>query len=227
MPRRSYDQYCATARTLDVVGDRWSLLIVRELTARPLRYTDLNADLPGISTDMLATRLKDLERDGVLTRRRLPPPGTASVYALTDRGRALLPVVEALAEWGGPLLGDPRPVDAVRAHWFAVPLRGRLAPLAGEESGVVEVRLPEGVFHVWLGGPERPAYGTGPADAADAVLHADLATLRSLTDGTLGAADALATGRMTVDGEGPVAEALRKHAGRPAPAEAVAGIEPA
>src|SRR5206468_1679054 len=91
MPRRSYDQYCAVARALDAVGDRWTLLIVRELLGGSRRYTDLHADLPGVSTDMLASRLKDMERDGLVTRRRLAPPGAAYVYELTARGHALLP----------------------------------------------------------------------------------------------------------------------------------------
>ncbi|MDX2808142.1 winged helix-turn-helix transcriptional regulator, partial [Streptomyces scabiei] len=144
-PRRSYDQYCSAARALDLVGDRWTLLIVRELLAGPRRYTDLHADLPGVSTDVLASRLKDMERDGVSTRRRLPPPGAAYVYELTDRGRELLPVLQALGEWGEGALGERRPTDAVRAHWFALPL---LRALEGAAAGIVEVRLEEGEFHV-------------------------------------------------------------------------------
>lgn len=98
--RRSYDQFCAGARALDAVGDRWTLLIVRELLAGPRRYTDLHADLPGVSTDVLASRLKDMEQGGLATRRKLPPPAAASVYELTERGHGLLPVLAALAEWG-------------------------------------------------------------------------------------------------------------------------------
>jgi DNA-binding HxlR family transcriptional regulator len=111
MPRRSYDQYCPIARALDVVGERWTLLIVRELLAGPRRYTDLH--------DVLANRLKEMEREALVTRRRLPPPGAAYVYELTDRGRELLPVLDALAVWGGPALGEPRPTDALREHWSA------------------------------------------------------------------------------------------------------------
>jgi DNA-binding HxlR family transcriptional regulator len=119
MPRRSYDQYCPVSRALDAVGERWALLIVRELLTGPRRYTDLHADLPGVSTDVLAGRLKDMEREGLVTRRRLPPPGAAYVYELTDRGEELRPVLAALAHWGGPALGEPRPTDAIRAHWSA------------------------------------------------------------------------------------------------------------
>lgn len=118
MPRRSYDQYCAVARALDAVGERWSLLIVRELLHGPRRYTDLHADLPGVSTDILASRLKQLEGEGLVERRRLERPANATVYQLTRRGAELRPVVEALAGWGLDALGEPRPTDAVRTHWF-------------------------------------------------------------------------------------------------------------
>lgn len=118
MPRRSYDQYCAVARALDAVGERWSLLIVRELLGGPRRYTDLHADLPGVSTDILATRLKQLESEGLVERRRLERPANAVVYGLTGRGLTLRPVLDSLAAWGFADLGDPRPTDAVREHWY-------------------------------------------------------------------------------------------------------------
>lgn len=118
MSRRSYDQYCAVARALDAVGERWSLLIVRELLAGPRRYTDLHADLPGVSTDILATRLKQLEGEGLVLRRRLERPANATVYELTERGATLRGVVDALGAWGLGLLGEQRPTDAVREHWI-------------------------------------------------------------------------------------------------------------
>ncbi|GAA2748450.1 hypothetical protein GCM10010440_48830 [Kitasatospora cinereorecta] len=123
MPRRSYDQYCAVARALDAVGERWSLLIVRELLVGPRRYTDLHADLPGVSTDILAARLKQLEGEGLVERRRLERPANATVYELTERGLALRPVVESLAAWGTADLGEPRPTDAVRGHWYTAAAR--------------------------------------------------------------------------------------------------------
>ncbi|HLL37462.1 MAG TPA: winged helix-turn-helix transcriptional regulator [Streptomyces sp.] len=205
-PRRSYDQYCSAARALDVVGDRWTLLIVRELLAGPRRYTDLHADLPGVSTDVLASRLKDMERDGLTTRRRLPPPGAAYVYELTPRGRRLLPVLQALGTWGQAELGERRPTDAVRAHWFALPL---LRALEGE-AGVVEVRLEEGEFHLYVGADDGPVYGDGPAPGEpDARLAMDVATCTALGRGELTLADAVRDGRVTVTGDGTVAKALR------------------
>ncbi|MFE2039818.1 winged helix-turn-helix transcriptional regulator [Streptomyces sp. NPDC059477] len=213
-PRRSYDQYCSAARALDAVGDRWTLLIVRELLAGPRRYTDLHADLPGVSTDVLASRLRDMERDGLAERRRLPPPGAAYVYELTPRGRRLLPVLQALGEWGEGELGERRPTDAVRAHWFALPL---LRALEGE--GLVEVRLEEGVFHVYAGrdgdgggGGAMYGYGAAPVEP-DAVLELDTLTGTAIARGQLSVADAVRDGRIAVTGEGTLAKVLRE-AGR-------------
>ncbi|MFE7354457.1 winged helix-turn-helix transcriptional regulator [Streptomyces sp. NPDC057543] len=215
--RRSYDQFCATARSLDSVGDRWTLLIVRELLAGPRRYTDLHADLPGVSTDVLASRLKDMEQGGLATRRRLPPPAAASVYELTERGRGLLPVLAALAEWGAPALTERRPTDAVRAHWFALPLLRALDGLS--HAGVVEVQLDEGEFHVRAGGATvggaanataaAAVYGDGPADHADARITLDVEVCLALGRGELTLAEAVRGGRVEVSGDGPLAAELR------------------
>ncbi|MET8948298.1 winged helix-turn-helix transcriptional regulator [Streptomyces sp. NPDC004542] len=205
-PRRSYDQYCSAARALDLVGDRWTLLIVRELLAGPRRYTDLHADLPGVSTDVLASRLKDMERDGLTTRRRLPPPGAAFVYELTLRGRELLPVLLALGEWGRAELGERRPTDALRAHWFALPLLREL-----EGAGLVEVRLEEGDFHLYLGAEDGPVYGDGRApDEPDARLVMDAGTCTALAQGESSLLEAVRDGRVEVTGDGAVAKALRE-----------------
>ncbi|MFI5684376.1 winged helix-turn-helix transcriptional regulator [Streptomyces sp. NPDC051636] len=205
-PRRSYDQYCSAARALDLVGDRWTLLIVRELLAGPRRYTDLHADLPGVSTDVLASRLRDMERDGLTTRRRLPPPGAAYVYELTAHGRRLLPVLQALGEWGRAELGERRPTDAVRAHWFALPLLREL-----EGAGLVEVRLDEGVFHLYIGAEDGPVYGDGRAPAEpDARFVMDTGTCTAVARGELSVPDAVREGRIEVSGDGAVAKALRE-----------------
>ncbi|MFI1220619.1 MULTISPECIES: winged helix-turn-helix transcriptional regulator [unclassified Streptomyces] len=215
--RRSYDQFDATARALDSVGDRWTLLIVRELLGGPRRYTDLHADLPGVSTDVLASRLKDMEQTGLALRRKLPPPSAASVYELTGRGHALRPVLAALAEWGAPALAERRPTDAVRAHWSALPLLGALGGLTQE--GVIEVRLDEGEFHLHVGGgagavPPGAAtygevYGYGPADRPDARIVLDAAVCLELAQGGATLAQAVKDGRVEVFGEGPLAAELR------------------
>ncbi|HWU07794.1 MAG TPA: helix-turn-helix domain-containing protein [Streptomyces sp.] len=207
--RRSYDQFCATARALDSVGDRWTLLIVRELLAGPRRYTDLHADLPGVSTDVLASRLKDMEQGGLAVRRRLPPPAAAAVYELTEHGRGLLPVLTALARWGAPALGERRATDAVRAHWFALPLLRALQGLT--HGGVIEIRLPEGEFHIRTGAEAEGggAYGYGPAGHPDACLVLDTDDALALGRGGCTLAEAVEAGRVEVLGEGPLAGELR------------------
>ena len=208
MPRRSYDQFCSLSRALDLIGERWTLLIVRELLAGPRRYTDLHADLPGVSTDVLAARLREMERDGLVARRRLPPPAAAAVYELTPRGRDLLPALTALADWGAAELAGPRPTDALRAHWFALPLMRRLAELATPGTGVVNVLLDDGAFHILLN-DTGPSYGHGPAEHCDAELTLDsracLAVARD--DATL--PELIKTGQVRVDGGGSLAQVLR------------------
>jgi DNA-binding HxlR family transcriptional regulator len=126
--RRPYPQYCGLARALDVVGDRWALLVLRELTLGPRRYTDLLDGLPGASTDMLAARLRDLEKAGAIRRRVLPPPAASKVYELTRRGHDLEPVLQSLAVWGTDLLTERRDGDAFQARWLSLQLRGRFRP---------------------------------------------------------------------------------------------------
>ncbi|MEU3013078.1 winged helix-turn-helix transcriptional regulator [Nocardia asteroides] len=183
MSRRSYAHYCSVSRALDLVGDRWTLLVVRELTAGPRRYSDLLADLPGISTDMLATRLKDLERDGILTHHR---NGMRSSYELTDAGRALRPVLDALSGWGTPLLGERAPTDAVRAHWLALPLGHAVAGLV--PAGTVTVHIGETVLHYVIG-PDGITHHDGPATAADRDLRLDLAEATEIVTGAKSLAD--------------------------------------
>ncbi|MFF0493498.1 winged helix-turn-helix transcriptional regulator [Nocardia sp. NPDC004068] len=181
MPRRSYDHYCPASRALDLVGDRWSLLVVRELCSGPRRYSDLFADLPGISTDMLAARLKDLERDGILTRRRVGPRASTALYELTAAGLGLRPVLEALSAWGTTLLGERRATDAVRAHWFALPLGRLIAERIGR--GTATVRIGDTVFHV-ISDESGVVHRDGPAEAADVVLDLDLSAATAVVNGS-------------------------------------------
>lgn len=121
---RSYEQYCAVARGLDVLGDRWTLLIVRELLALgPSRYSDLVSGLPGIPSNLLAERLKAMEQHGILAKQKASRPATGTLYALTTRGEALWPVLAAIGEWAGPLLATTTPDEEFRTHWLSVPAR--------------------------------------------------------------------------------------------------------
>ena len=208
MPRRSYGQYCPVSRALDVIGERWTGLIVRELLAGPRRYTDLHADLPGVSTDVLAARLKEMEHDGLVTRRRLPPPAAAAVYELTPRGHGLLPALEALAEWGAADLAGRRPTDALRAHWFAIPLMARLAEMAAPVEGTVNIALDEGAFHI-LVSAAGPAYGHGLAERPDAELAFVGAACAALARGEATLPELIKNSQARVDGDGFLAQALR------------------
>jgi DNA-binding HxlR family transcriptional regulator len=120
---RSYNQFCAVAKSLDVVGERWTLLIVRELLLRgPSRYTDLRNGLPGIATNLLADRLQELERAGVVAREDAPPPIATTLFSLTSRGRELASVVRELGRWGLPLMGSQSPNDVFEGHWLTLPV---------------------------------------------------------------------------------------------------------
>src|SRR5918992_5478429 len=120
MPKHGYQQYCGLARALDVSGDRWTLLIVRELVPGPRRFTDLIDGLPGVSRKLLTERLRDLEGDGIVARKELPPPAARQVYELTDDGRDLATAMAPLIAWGARRLGERRPGETVRPRWSAV-----------------------------------------------------------------------------------------------------------
>jgi DNA-binding HxlR family transcriptional regulator len=121
---RSYGQYCSVAKALDVVGDRWTLLIVRELLARgPSRYTDIRSGLPGIATNLLADRLREMEAADLVSREDAPPPVATTLFRLTERGAALSAVIFELGRWGVPLMADHQPDDAFRGQWLRLPVR--------------------------------------------------------------------------------------------------------
>src|SRR5256885_5755687 len=130
MAEHRYQQYCGLARALDVVGDRWALLIVRELVPGPRRFTDLIDGLPGISRNLLTERLRALERDGIVTRQELPPPAARQVYELTDDGRGLARAVGPLIVWGARRIGDRKPAESFRPRWPAM----AMAALADGEA---------------------------------------------------------------------------------------------
>ena len=143
---RNYEHYCPVAHALDLVGERWSLLVVRELMAGPKRYTDLAEHLPGIGTNILAARLRDLEAAGVVEKRTLPPPAASRVYQLTEYGDALRPVLRELALWGARSLGPPNADDELFPGWLENALGTLLAPLA--PRGRFEFRVGEEVASI-------------------------------------------------------------------------------
>ena len=183
---KSYQQYCSVARALDVVGDRWVLLVVRELLALgPSRYSDLKRGLPGIATNLLADRLRTMEAEGLVERQAAPAPVSATLFRLTDRGRELQGVLAALAQWGLELMpSGPGPDDAVQPQWAALlgalMLPARLAPdepeaqvVLGVESGpeTMRVILRHGGFEIRRGtSPDADVTLAGPPELVGAVL---------------------------------------------------------
>jgi len=163
--RKHYDQYCPVAHALGMVGERWSLLIVRELLHGPKRYTDLAAALPGIGTNILAARLKDLEDCGLLTKRRLDPPAASRVYELTPYGYGLKPVMRALALWGLQSIGPPTHDSELAPGWLFGAVDTTFAPVA--PAGSFEFRIEGEVASLVDGEPRR-----GAVDTPDVVLEA-------------------------------------------------------
>jgi DNA-binding HxlR family transcriptional regulator len=188
---RSYQHYCAVAKALDVVGDRWVLLIVRELmTSGPSRYTDLMKGLPGIATNLLADRLREMEHNGIVGREEAPPPVATTLFKLTDRGQALYPVLEELGRWGGRLMGVPEPSNVFRSHWLVFPFDAYLTDKTPQEPAVtIEVRTgDEPVVIETVDGTVRTRRGT--ADHPDAVIGGQPGPILGLLSGRLALAEA-------------------------------------
>jgi len=167
---KRYEQYCPMAHALDLVGDRWALLVVRELMHGPKRYTDLVDGLPGIGTNILAARLRDLEQAGVVTRRTLPPPAASKVYELTAYGLELKPAMRELALWGARSLGPPTPGAGLFDGW-----------VANAMDIVLSSRAPAGRFEFRVDGEVASLVDgevlRGPVDDPDVVVEADPAAI--------------------------------------------------
>jgi DNA-binding HxlR family transcriptional regulator len=197
--KRSYDDPCGIARALDVVGERWALLVVRELLLGPKRFTDLRAGLPHVGPDVLSQRLRELEQAGLLTRRTLAPPAASKVYELTPRGAALEPVILALGRWGS---GAPFPADhgSLGSDAFVLALKTLFDPAAaGELVCRVALHVSGEPFDVGVADRQLEVV-RGEPPRADLVLTSDTATLASVMwhEGSL--ADALTSGNVVLDG---------------------------
>lgn len=164
--RKRYDQYCPMAHALDLIGDRWALLVVRELMHGQKRYTDLAANLSGIGTNVLAARLKELEAAGIVARRTLPPPAASRVYELTEYGQELRPAMRELALWGARSLGPPTEDDVLFPGWLENALDTVIAPLA--PNGSYEFRVGDEIASL-VDGEAR----NGPAPDPDVVIEGD------------------------------------------------------
>jgi len=160
---RGYRQYCGLARALELVGERWAMLIIRDLCVGPRRYTDLLDGLPGIPTNVLSTRLKELEQSGIIERRIAPAPQRGVLYALTPGGHAIEPAILTLGRWGATQLDDPRPGEIVTAESVTMTLRAVFN--AEEAAGLTasfEIHAADIVLHLVVTGGKLEAE-VGPA----------------------------------------------------------------
>jgi DNA-binding HxlR family transcriptional regulator len=203
---RTYQQYCPVARALELVGERWTLLVARELLLGPRRFTDLMAGLPGVSATVLASRLKDLEQAGLVSKGTLPPPAASAVYELTDEALGLARVLAAMAEWGMAMLARPRKGDEVRGEWIVLGI-AVTSPVPDVDDAVFELHVDGEVLHVEArDGRLQPRQGaaTGPA----AVITARATALADLALGRVDLDAALSEKRVTLAGDHAAARRL-------------------
>jgi DNA-binding HxlR family transcriptional regulator/putative sterol carrier protein len=205
--RRTYDQHCALAHGLDVLGERWTLLVIRELLLGPQRFSDLEGSLIGIGPNMLAARLRQMENDGLIEKRRLPPPASSTVYTLTGRGAALEPVIIELGRWGRHRLPPTIGHEAFRPGWLLIALKVSFDPdHAADLDAVYQLTVAEEPFIVRISGGSIDVV-RGAIPDADVTIDTDQDTLLALANGTLSPGEAIKTGALRVAGDDTAARA--------------------
>ncbi len=204
--KRSYNDVCGVARALDAVGERWTLMIVRELLLGPKRFTDIRAGLPGLSADVLTQRLRELGATGLVRKATLPPPSAAKVYELTPSGAALEPVIHALGRWGGANAAPPAEGLGMSLDSHIISFRTLFDPERAEGFDAnVEFRLGDHRFRAVVADAELTVE-RGGALAPDAVLTTDPTTLIDVAHGRREFGVAVASGELEIDGSEQVAE---------------------
>ncbi|GAA1530745.1 winged helix-turn-helix transcriptional regulator [Streptomyces albidochromogenes] len=217
--KRSYNDACGTGHALDLVGERWALLVVRELLLGPKRYGQLRTDLPGISTNVLAQRLAELEASGIVRKHRLPAPAVAEAYELTDWGLELEPVVRGLGRWAVRSPAHDRTAH-LSATSFVLSLRANFD--AGRAQGVhgrYELHLGDEVFRVLIADGTLHAE-RGYQQQPEAVITARPPALAGVVYGGRQLADAVAAGDVRVEGDTTCVARLTAVLSLPAPAAA-------
>jgi DNA-binding HxlR family transcriptional regulator len=201
---RSYGQYCSIAKALDVVGDRWTLLIIRELLIRgACRYTDLRNGLPGIATNLLSDRIRELESAGLIRREDAPPPVATTLFHLTEAGAELLPVLDAIGRWGVRYMTEPADSDQFRGHWFTFPVSFFLHDRDPDGPPVsIELRTASSPAVIEISGGSASTR-LGKAAAPDLILHGEPQLILALFSGQLTTAEAAERG-LEVSGDAGV-----------------------
>lgn len=202
MTDRSYNQYCGLAYALDIVGERWTLLIIRELVAGPRRFKDLMTGLPDISTNLLAERLKHLEQQGLLCRRVLPPPAGSTVYELTPVGRSLEKTLLELGKWGSQFVpSSPQGVNVLPTGSYALTLKTFFRPEQAQGiNETYELHVDNEVLQVQIKDSEIRVQ-QGESLKADAIFHTDILSYLGLLQRQIQAEEAVSRGFIRVEGD--------------------------
>lgn len=204
MTQKTYNQYCPLAHALDLVGERWTLLIVRNLFVGPKRFSDLARGLPSIGTNILTTRLKELEENGLIQKRFLPPPAASSVYELTPYGRSLQDVMVALALWGMQSLGTPQAGQVFSTEALSLMLYMLFLPATTSNlSGIFEIKIESELFNANLWIKVQDAFITVEQEAPgtpNLTLHTDLTTLGAIATGQVSYKEAVTKDMLRLDG---------------------------
>ena len=195
--RRSYMQYCGVARTLDFVGERWTLLILRDLLLSPRRFTDLIGGLPGLTTNLLSRRLKQMELDGLITKDRLPPPTPAVLYRLAPAGEELAPLIQAACDWGSRFLVGPSADEHRDIGWVLPRLKSRYR---GDYQLLVELRVEGRAFRFELTPNELLVHERESPDA-ELIISGDFSDIHELFFGPATASEIVARGGLVVEGK--------------------------
>jgi DNA-binding HxlR family transcriptional regulator/putative sterol carrier protein len=200
--RRTYNQFCATAKTLDLIGERWTVLIVRELLSGPKRFGDLHRSLPGLGTALLSSRLHHLEDEGLVRSTTLPAPARTAAYELTEAGRELKPVVMAMARWGLRwAIDEPGKGEAFEPGWAVLGMEAIFDPAGAKGvNAVFEFRIGDEVLHARIEDGEIDSR-YGPAERPDAVITATRDQFAELASGQRRLSDAVAAGSVEVAGD--------------------------
>ncbi len=220
---RTYDDGCAAAHALDLIGERWALLVVRELLLGPKRFTDLRAGLPNASPNVLAQRLRELEAAGVVRRRKLPPPAASRVYELTDWGMELEPVIVGLGRWGARSASRPREAE-LGVDSLILSFRTMFdAQAAKELRASYELRLGEDRFYALVADGQFEVARGGAQERPDAIIVADAATLAAVVYGGRQLEEALRAGDIEIEGDESAVERFVSLFPLPEPAATTVG----
>lgn len=199
MSNRVYGQYCGFARALEAVGERWALLVVRDLLVGPKRFTDLHRGLAGIPTNILTARLKELEQAGIVRRRVLPRPAGSIVYELTEYGAELEDVVVSLGRWGAKALAEPRPGETITVDSLVTALRTTFQPAAARRlRASYELRFGEIVINARIANGKLKV-AEGPLPEADLIIEAGPA-IKAIMTGEMTPAQAIKNGSVRIKG---------------------------